>query len=279
MISLYVEVHRTRSEMSMLIDHVPVEEKALGNGSSAPPTLTVFGFPAAGGSSAHFTRWRRWLPAGVTVEPVELPGHGTRRQEPAIDEWSRLVATTCDTLRARVSGPYVLAGHSFGALLAYEVAATLPRTGPGPALLIAAGRNGPTAGLAHRPLHALDDDRLIESLRRLGGTPANVLAEPALMRLALPVLRTDLRLAETYARPPRPALACPIAAVVGRHDRMADAAGALAWQQETVDRFDLTVVDGGHFILDHPQVIAAVTARTTELLRPEGRPGAGTTSG
>lgn len=263
----------------MLIDHVAVDGKALDNGSSGPPALTVFGFPAAGGSAAHFTRWRRWLPAGVAIQPIELPGHGTRRQEPAIDDWPRLVATACDVVRDRVTGPYALAGHSFGALLAYEVAATLSRTGPGPALLVAAGRNGPTAGLAHRPLHALDDDRLVESLRRLGGTPAEVLAEPALMRLALPVLRTDLRLAETYARPPRPALACPIAAVVGRHDRMADATGALAWQQETVDRFDLTVVDGGHFILDHPQVIAAMTARTTELLVSKAPTGAGTTSG
>jgi len=194
-------------------------------------------------------------------------------------DWPQLVAAACETLQGRVAGPYALVGHSFGALLAYEVAATLPRTGPGPALLIVAGRNGPAAGLAHRPLHMLDDDRLIESLRRLGGTPAEVLAEPALMRLALPVLRTDLRLAETYARPPRPALPCPIAAVVGRHDRMADAAGSLAWQQETVDRFDLTVADAGHFLLDHPQVIATLTARMTELLRPGRRPEAGTTSG
>ncbi|WP_167493160.1 thioesterase II family protein [Micromonospora ureilytica] len=265
--------------MSMLIDHASAGDGALHKGPAGLPSLTVFGFPAAGGSASHFTRWRRWLPAGVTVEPVDLPGHGTRRQEPAIDDWPQLVATACETLHGRVSGPYALVGHSFGALLAYEVAATLPRTGPGPALLIVAGRNGPAAGLAHRPLHMLDDDRLIESLRRLGGTPAEVLAEPALMRLALPVLRTDLRLAETYARPPRPALPCPIAAVVGRHDRMADAAGSLTWQQETVDRFDLTVADAGHFLLDHPQVIATLTARMTELLRPGRRPEAGTTSG
>jgi len=263
----------------MLIDHVLVAEEALDDGRSGPPSLTVFGFPAAGGSASYFTRWRRWFPAGVAVEPMELPGHGARRQEPAIDDWPRLVAAVSDTVRDRLSGPYALAGLSFGALLAYEVAATLSRTGPGPELVIVAGRNGPAAGLAHRPLHGLDDDRLIESLGRLGGTPAEVLAEPALMRLALPVLRTDLRLAETYARPPRAALGCPIAAVVGRHDRMADAAGALAWQQETVERFDLTVVDGGHFILDHPQVIDVVTARLTELLRRMGRSGAGTTSG
>ncbi|WP_433113223.1 thioesterase II family protein [Micromonospora sp. CA-246542] len=265
--------------MSMLIDHVLVAEETRENGRSGPPSLTVFGFPAAGGSASHFTRWSRWLPTGVVVEPVELPGHGTRRQEPAIDDWPRLVTAACDAVRDRLSGPYALAGQSFGALLAYEVAATLPRTGPGPELVIVAGRNGPAAGLAHRPLHALDDDRLIESLGRLGGTPAEVLAEPALMRLALPVLRTDLRLAETYARPPRAALGCPIAALVGRHDRMADAAGALAWQQETTQRFDLTVVDGGHFILDHPQVVDVVTGRITELVRRVDRSGAGTTSG
>jgi surfactin synthase thioesterase subunit len=182
-------------------------------------------------------------------------------------------------VRAGLRGPYALAGHSFGALLAYEVAAALPRTGPGPALLLVAGRNGPTAGPTHRPLHDLPDDELIAALARLGGTPAEVLAEPTLMRLLLPVLRTDLRLAETYARVPRPALPCPIAAFVGRGDRMAAPPGALAWHSETTGRFDLTVIDAGHFLLDHPDFAAAAAARLASLARPAHALVPGTTTG
>ncbi|MEU2614747.1 alpha/beta fold hydrolase [Micromonospora sp. NPDC007271] len=213
--------------------------------------------------------WGDWLPDGFQVEPVDPPGRGRRHREPPLDRWSLLVAELGRTIRDRIDGPYLLAGHSFGALLAYELALVLERTSTPPALLLVAGRNGPTAGLSHRPIHDLPDDQLLRALGRLGGTPEAVLDEPGLIRLWLPVLRTDLRLAETYSRRPVEPLSCPIAAFLGRRDRMADPAGVLAWHRETTARFDLTVVDAGHFLMDHPDFVAAVTARLSAL-RPSG---------
>ncbi|HET8658038.1 MAG TPA: thioesterase domain-containing protein [Micromonosporaceae bacterium] len=231
--------------------------------------MRLFCLPHAGGTAGHFNRWNRWLPAGVTAVPVELPGRGTRQAEPLLDSWPPLVEDVARTVRARGGGAYALAGHSLGAVLAFEVARALARDGDPPRLLLVAARNGPYAGLSHRPIHGLGDAQLLDALRRLGGSPEAILGEPDLMRLFLPVLRVDLRLAETYARLPGPPLSCPVAAYAGRRDRMTGPEAVLAWHRETTEAFDLTIVDAGHFLLDHPAFVAAVAARLARLGPPD----------
>lgn len=166
---------------------------------------------------------------------------------------------------AGVDGPYVLFGHSLGALRTYEIGRELQGRGRPPALLIAAGRDGPSAGLSHRPIHGLPDAHFLSALRRLGGTPEGVLHQPGLLQMFLPVLRTDLRLAELYAREPGPPLSCPILAFAGREDKMTDDAGTLAWKRETTGSFELHFVPGGHFLLDARDFTEAVTARLGRL--------------
>ncbi|GAA4681597.1 thioesterase II family protein [Phytohabitans rumicis] len=235
-------------------------------------SLELFCLPHAGGAAAHFAGWARWLPEGVTVVPVDLPGHGRRRREPLITDLPALVAEVTGTIADATpadsgrADQVVLFGHSFGAVLAYEVARELHRAGRPPRLLLTAARNGPSAAQSHRPIHALPDAQLVVALHRLGGTPESVVRDPRLMRQFLPALRADLRIAELYARAPGDPLPCPVAAYVGRHDRMADGAGALAWERETAGRFDLTVLDAGHFLLEDPGFVAAVTGRLRAAL-------------
>jgi medium-chain acyl-[acyl-carrier-protein] hydrolase len=92
-----------------------------------------------------------------------------------------------------------------------------------------------------------------------------VLEYPDLLRVFLPVLRADMRLAEIYARPPRPPLSCPIATFGGRRDKMTDEAGLLAWENETIGGFEFTYVDGGHFFLEAPEFTGRLAARLARL--------------
>lgn len=197
--------------------------------------------------------------------PVELPGHGSRRREPLATSWPALLEEVPGWVADRVDGPYALLGHSLGALVAFEAARALQAAGKPPRLLIVTGRNAPAAGLSHRPIHQLADGPFLDALGRLGGTPAAFRQEPELVRAFLPALRADLRLAETYARRPGPALGCPISAYAGRDDRMTDPADVLGWYRETTAQFDLTIINGGHFFLDDPDFRATLTGRLRRL--------------
>jgi medium-chain acyl-[acyl-carrier-protein] hydrolase len=231
----------------------------------------LFVIPHAGGAASYYRQWSEWLPNTSKLVPLDLPGHGTRMREPLITEWPGLVADLAGLVQARIAGTYTLAGHSLGALLAYEVTRIMQARGTPPSLLLVTGRNGPTAGLSHRPIHQLPNAEFLDAVERLGGTPGTVLQQPELMRMYLPLLRADLRLAETYTRKPGPLLTSPVAAFAGRQDRLTDDRGLIAWNRETTGNFELTLVEGGHFLHQHPGFIAAVWSCLHRLGRGQQR--------
>ncbi|MGH3865078.1 MAG: thioesterase II family protein [Pseudonocardiaceae bacterium] len=166
----------------------------------ATDPVQLFCLPHAGGSALAYRRWDTRTPSDVLVRPVELPGHGARMREPLVGEFDRLVSALAEEISAQIGGRYALFGHSFGALLAFELARTLRHHVGEPVILLVSGRNGPSLPAAEPLLHALSEDPLLRGLSAFGGTDERVLADPDLRALFLPIIRADLRLAETYRR-------------------------------------------------------------------------------
>ncbi|HEY1011568.1 MAG TPA: thioesterase domain-containing protein, partial [Herpetosiphonaceae bacterium] len=124
-----------------------------------------------------------------------------------------------------------------------------------PAALWLAAHRPPGAGRP-APIHQLPDDLFAEAIRRLGGTPDEVLAHPELLELFLPVLRADFALLETYD-PPAPGsgrapLACPLTVFGGEDDEVASPAQLAHWRAGAGGPFRLKLYPGGHFFFsDH----------------------------
>jgi surfactin synthase thioesterase subunit len=232
-----------------------------------PAELQLFCLPHAGGNSAHFRAWT-WLAPYARVVPTDLPGHGGRLGEPLAQDWEQLAGGLAEAIAAQVDGPYALFGHSLGSLLAFDISHRLLARGMPPALLVAAGRNGPGARPAHPPVHQLPEGQFIAALHRLGGMPDALLRQPELLQMFLPVLRADMRLAERYRRPALAPLPVPVMAFAGTEDPMTDDQGVLAWKQETTSTCELVFLPGGHFFLDRPQFAGALTERIARLAYP-----------
>jgi len=229
--------------------------------------LRLFCFPHAGGSSARFAGWPGWLAGSAEVIAVDLPGHGRRLREPLLTSWRLIAEDAAALIGDQAAGTFAVFGHSLGALVGYEACRRLAGQGRPPALLLVAGRNGPTAGLSHRPVHDLPDAPFLDALRELGGTPSEVGSEPDLLEAFLPVLRTDMRLAETYERTPGPPLDCPIAAFGAREDQLTDGFGLLAWNRETTADFELSLFTGQHFFTGQAAFATAFAARLARAAR------------
>lgn len=234
---------------------------------AAQAALQVFCLAHAGGGSTHYRAWS-WLAPYASVVPLDLPGHGSRLGEPLVEDWETLVEELVETVAASADRPFVLFGHSFGALLAFDLSHRLLRRGLPPAMLAVAGRNGPSAASAHPPVHELPAPQFVSALRRLGGMPDELLRQPELLQMFLPVLRADLRLAERYARPAVPPLPIPVMAFAGEADPMTDDLGMLAWKREAAGTCELVFLEGGHFFLGSPQFASALTERIARLAYP-----------
>jgi medium-chain acyl-[acyl-carrier-protein] hydrolase len=158
------------------------------------------------------------------------------------------VARLRDELLPHLDRPFALYGHSFGGHLGIALARALSPVRPPLALFVGAS----TAPSVHRQRagQAADDDALLAWLRRLGGTPEAVLADPFLRGLVLPPLRADLRvLDDCRALPPGSLLDRPIHVFAGSGDPIAPSAAMAAWADETRGAFTQEVVEGGHLFL------------------------------
>ncbi|KUF19102.1 thioesterase II family protein [Streptomyces silvensis] len=231
--------------------------------SPTPLAVRLFVLHHAGGSHLTFRHWPRLLPGTWQVRLLDAPGHGRLLDmEPAADA-GRLADFLLERLEPELHdpAPFAFFGHSMGAVLAYEMTRRLAVRGRALPVWLGLSARGapPGAGRGPHARHTLDDAALQAHLRRLGGTPAEVLDSPAMWARFAPLIRTDLRLVDSYTLTPgTPRL--PVACCVygGRADGTVPRERLAAWQDLT-DRFGgVRLFDGGHFyFLDDPAPLLA----------------------
>ncbi len=224
---------------------------------SIPPVplapVQLLCLPCAGASAMMYLRWRNQLPRGVTLVPVELPGHGSRLAEPFVESFERLVERLCTEQSRAMRDPFVLFGHSMGGLLAYGITRRLQALGqPLPRALLVSGCAAPTRRDRAPYPGKNDDASLTTDLRRQGGTPEAVFESAELMRLTLDTLGADYRVCESFVRSESEPLPLPLHVFAGQQDDIA-ADRMQAWSLETGRAFTLDWFEGGHFFIRHEE--------------------------
>ncbi|UXH76224.1 thioesterase II family protein [Roseateles amylovorans] len=230
-------------------------------------TITLLCLPCAGASATMYLRWRRLLPHGIELLPVELPGRGSRLGERVVEDFEVLVAQLCEELaNAMQTAPaFAFFGHSMGALLAHGMARHLQANDQRlPVAIVASGSAAPSRRDVTRLRAALSDDAsLAADLRRQGGTPEELFEHPELLRMTLDVLAADYRVCDSFRHVPRPPLPLPIHVFAGRQDDIAPDRLA-AWGLESDLPLTLDWFDGGHFFI-RQQEAAALAALARHL--------------
>src|SRR6185437_14927625 len=95
--------------------------------SPSSASLRLFCFPHAGGGAAIYRTWSGAFPSSVEVCPVLLPGREARLREPAYFSVFPLIDTLVPAIIPFLDMPFVLFGHSMGALIAFELVRELRR--------------------------------------------------------------------------------------------------------------------------------------------------------
>jgi medium-chain acyl-[acyl-carrier-protein] hydrolase len=221
---------------------------------SARPRMRLFCLPYAGGSAAIFRGWPARFPNTIEVCPVQLPGRGGRFSEASYTRLQPLLQVAAVALLPYLDRPFSFFGHSMGALIAFELSRLLGRTyGLEPAYIFVSGRRAPQIPCTERATHNLPTPAFIEELRRINGTPREVLDNPELMQLMLPIIRADFEVCETYEFNSESALDCPIAALGGLQDKDVRIDQLEAWRYQTTGPFLLHLFKGDHFYLHTSQ--------------------------
>lgn len=217
---------------------------------SGPTTGSlIFAFPGAGCGPSIFRQWLPVRPPGLELVAIHTPGREDRCSEPPVSSVAPLADHIAAAIDEYAERPYVIFGHSGGALLAREVAWRLRQSGRPVRLLVAAGAAAPDV-VVDDTLAEADDETLSSVLRDWGGTPDALLSADA-AEVFLPCLRADMALANACRRAHPPTaddrLDIPIAVLAGADDPAIYLPDCERWTAWTDAASVVQVLPGGHF--------------------------------
>lgn len=215
------------------------------------PRVRLLCFPYAGGSATIYRSWGEVLPPDIEVQAVQLPGREWRLKEEPYSRVLPLVEELTVALKDLFETPFALFGHSLGGIISFELTRELRRRGlPAPEHLFVSGLGAPQLPRLQTRIHDAPDDVFYEGLRRLEGTPEELLANEELMKLLLPAMRADFAMAETYELVPEPPLDRPLSIFGGLGDLVTDRSKLEPWAEYTTGDFKVRMVPGGHFFVN-----------------------------
>lgn len=197
--------------------------------------MRLFCFAHAGGSAEFFRQWQPLLAPDIVVCPIELPGRGRRFGEPFSESLVTAAVEAAEKAAplARL-GEYALFGHSLGSIMALETARALEEmTVPSGRCVFVSGRVAPHVACRDAALHMGADEELVREVRRLGGTPEDVLSDGQFLEYLLPIVRNDFRLLETYEPRVSPKIHSPVHVCSGDSDPDASAELLPRWEDIT----------------------------------------------
>lgn len=211
----------------------------------------VFCFHHAGGSALTYRSWALKDFGKLEFVPVETPGFGILSDCEApnsLDDAAEYFAREINNTSGKRE--FSLFGHSLGAVMAFKTAYILEHKFDNrPKMLIVAGRHAPQTEIEEFFNSSMDDTMLKLELKRLNGTPNEVLEDSEFCQYILPKIRASYRLAESFEYRGEK-VNVPILAHCGTEDKDADFAKMLEWHNVTSnDVFMLKEYIGGHFFL------------------------------
>ena len=254
---------------------------AVVRGANGPAEGRIVVVPHAGAGPNALVSLIEVLPRRYEVVGVTLPGRERRFDEPFTGTPSgpqAVTATVLAELAAMAPLPTVLFGHSMGAAMAGAMAQARPEMFVR-VVLSAYPSLGTRAELAGR----WSEDRLVDILRRGGGTPDEVLNSRFWRQHVIDRLRSDLTLGVRFssmsmaAMLERP-LPVPLTVLSADRDEIVPDHGLAVWRPRAGAGLRMREFPGSHFYLLEPgnredvaAELAASFTGVTETVTPTAR--------
>jgi acyl transferase domain-containing protein/surfactin synthase thioesterase subunit len=238
-------------------------------GRRVAPQQRLFCFPFAGGGSAVYRNWAEFIDPTTEVIAIEPPGRLGRITEPPIANMEEFVEQLVSEMRELLDRPFAFFGHCLGALTMYETARRIIHsTMLHPEHLFVSGARPPDRIADLGPF----EERVMHDLLRLAdfriSLPAylqpddvfgrlirhfnieateQLLNDPELRQLMLPVVRAEFQMASNYQFVREPAWEIPITCFAAKGDPYVSRDHALGWGRFTNSRLQVHIRDGAHF--------------------------------
>ena len=204
---------------------------------------TVLIFPPTGAGAPAFQSMSV-LEGDTTVWGYCPPGRGQRLLEPGIRTMGEFVSKFRSSFDI-VTGPLILAGVSFGAMLASVAAHVLEDDGISVTRLVALCGQSPKSYRGER--EEWNMERARKHMCNYGLTPKSILDSDESDDLFVRPTLDDLLLAQSYCGNQLKPIRIPITCVSAIDDEIVSFGETIRWREATSESYRLIEVTGGHY--------------------------------
>jgi surfactin synthase thioesterase subunit len=232
--------------------------------------INLICFPYAGGSRYSYTSFETAGRGKVNIMPFELPGRGDRMEEPLLTDIHAMADDLFRQIRTSIMEPYMLYGHSLGAILAYLVTNKIAQHQlPLPRYVFVSGSEGPSI-VRQKKLKlrsTLPPNEFIKELKSLGGVPEAVLQDESFLNFFEPVIRADVKAIESYQYQKNRPIKVPVCAFYGTEEDLL-AEDVYAWQDESPFTIEVIPFPGDHFFIfkHNKEIIHIIEGMVSKML-------------
>lgn len=214
--------------------------------------MILFCLPYAGGSEAIYYKWRRYLHPLIELYPVQLKGRGKRYDESLYDTFEEAVDDIFINIKDKISTEdYAIYGHSMGSLLAYELYYKIKMEKLKiPKHIFFSGYRAPSIIKKEEKIYMLPDYEFLQKIIELGGTPQELVNNNELLKMFLPIIRSDFKILDNYNFKKRDAkILCDVSVINGKQDSI-NLQEILAWKNHVCKGFRVYNLEGNHFFIN-----------------------------
>lgn len=240
--------------------------------------VRLFCFPYGGAGASIYNNWQRSLPETIEICPIQLPGRENRMNEQITTDIALLINNLAEHLKNEFNLPFAFFGHSFGALIAFELIRYLRKCQlPLPIQFFASAFPDPRAPtrslnnllqqLKTNNLNILEldnadtisllNDKQLTQLASIFNEHNDINYDPAmnkeLFKILLPILIADMRLVKNYQFTEDTPLEVPITVFSGKHDSRVSYNDMAGWVTHTKTEYQTYELNGGHLFIRDDQ--------------------------
>jgi surfactin synthase thioesterase subunit len=211
--------------------------------------MKLFCIPFSGGNAYSYADFKKYLPEEIELINLELPGRGKRIAEKLLTDINSMTRDLYRQVEPMIEDKYSIFGHSLGALLGLTLSSYLAAKNKNlPQILFASGQTAPCL-IKPDNRYTLPDNQFIEMLRKMEGTPDELLDDKSFIQYFLPIIKTDFQSIAKYKYVPcvQP-LNVRISVLIGNKENIAES-DAVKWQLETSEPIAIHHFVGGHFFI------------------------------
>ncbi len=226
-------------------------------------TVRLICFHYAAGNASWFSSWEQYCDEGMELCAVQLPQRNRRRNEDMPDTIEELAESFISENTELFDMPFIIFGHSMGAMIAYETVFQLKeKYGLSPELLVVSACGAPMypeIQFTGQSVLNISDDDIKYILNDYGQIDDELLDSQDFCDYYFPIVRSDFHVCETYCKKPEIEVDCSILVLRGSFDTKVSEEDCKTWKKYTSSDCRIEKFVGGHFFpQDHTKEIVDI---------------------